>query len=72
MQRLENTTEVVMLIYVMIIFLCLLLVTMNVNAVIKCFQDSDCPKYMCMFPLKPKCVYILVFPPPWTAQCICD
>ncbi|CAL5202711.1 unnamed protein product [Lathyrus oleraceus] len=28
---------------------------MNVNAAVKCVEDSDCPKNYCPLPFKPRC-----------------
>nr|QQO74733.1 nodule-specific cysteine-rich peptide L65 [Lens culinaris] len=47
--------QIVKFVYVMIIFLFQFLAAMNVNAVFKCVQDSDCPKYYCLLIFKPKC-----------------
>nr|QQO74635.1 nodule-specific cysteine-rich peptide G19 [Pisum sativum] len=59
--------EVVKFVYVIIIFLCLIPVGMNDDELKSCTQDSDCPKSMCLFPLKPKCY---MFVNPW-GTCSC-
>ncbi|CAL5202621.1 unnamed protein product [Lathyrus oleraceus] len=49
---------VVKLLYFVIIFLCLFLLVTNIEALEKkCSWDSECPKDMCRYPAKVKCIY---------------
>ncbi|CAJ2657429.1 unnamed protein product [Trifolium pratense] len=63
--------EAIKFVYVMVIFISLFLVAMNVDAFIKCTQDSDCPKSRCSSDTKAKCYAFktLLFP---DSFCICD
>ncbi|RHN61121.1 putative Late nodulin [Medicago truncatula] len=65
MQMVENMTT-----YVIIIFLSLFFLSMNIDA--KCYQDSDCPKDMCSFLFKPKCIFTRYFPIYLGGICGCD
>ncbi|CAJ2640557.1 unnamed protein product [Trifolium pratense] len=57
-ERGRNMTQIINFIYVVIILIFVFLITMNVDGYVffKCFQEYDCPKYMCPPPIIASCV----------------
>ncbi|CAL5212074.1 unnamed protein product [Lathyrus oleraceus] len=64
-------SEVVKFVYVIAILFFLIIFAMNVDALIDCTEDSDCPKYMCPSYLRPKCYLLKIMYVTDGGKCAC-